>query len=811
MPAVVAAATTFFTSLGAGQALAAWLGGAAVRLLTSVAISALYSQLSEKSQVKNLPAGIRTSVTQVGGVNPTSFVLGTYATAGSMVAPPMTQGPAGGTPNLYLTYVVELGDIRGMALSRLVIDGEYVTILGTTAAAGNEIGGIWSDKAWIKYYDGTQTVADPWLLTAFGSYPSRPWTSDMIGRDQCYAIVTFRFDQELYNGFPVVRFETTGVPLYDPRADTSVGGSGAQRWVTPSTWVASSNPMVQVYNIMRGISFADGSVWGGGIAADDLPLTEWFAAMNACDVATALLGGGTEAAYRTGIEVRSDDEPAAVIEELLKGCSGQLVDMGGVWKPKVGSVGLPVLFVTDDDLIVSKPQEYDPFPNLSATFNGVTASHPEPISLYESVSAPIRTSATDETADGGRRLIADLSLSAVPYKDQVQRLMEAYRLDNRRFRRHGLTLGPSAMVLEPTDSLSWTSTANGYAAKIFEVGSVNDDLMTVLQRVTIRERDSADYAWNAATDTKATAPVAGAKVIPATQAVPSWNVTAVTITGDVAGVAVPALNLTWDGTDQDDVDSLKYQIRTGDPSAPVMRGSTVDVESGVVVVADGIVGSTAYEARAKFVVKGRATSWSSWVSATTGTATYIPGLGTFLDSGFTLQDDVDPTKQLQFQVSGVATGTMRTLTVPNASGTIAVLSGIAQTFVQTTTFSGATVTVGTNTGTSNLGIGTGATTSGTTKTVSVGTAGVSGSITNVNIGSAVAGALGTTTINSPVIKQTALTVATLPSAVTSGVGARSAVSDSTLAYLGANIGTAVVGGGANWSPVWSDGLVWKIG
>lgn len=51
----------------------------------------------------------------------------------------------------------------------------------------------------------------------------------------------------------------------------------------------------------------------------------------------------------------------------------------------------------------------------------------------------------------------------------------------------------------------------------------------------------------------------------------------------------------------------------------------------------------------------------------------------FVDSLFSLVDDGDNTKVLQFQVSGVATGTTRTLTVPNASGTIA-LTDLAQTW-----------------------------------------------------------------------------------------------------------------------------------
>jgi hypothetical protein len=58
-----------------------------------------------------------------------------------------------------------------------------------------------------------------------------------------------------------------------------------------------------------------------------------------------------------------------------------------------------------------------------------------------------------------------------------------------------------------------------------------------------------------------------------------------------------------------------------------------------------------------------------------------------------------------------------------------------------------TITLGRSTGAQTMDIAVGATTSGTTKVVNIGTAGVSGSITNINIGSAVAGALGTISIN----------------------------------------------------------------
>ena len=54
---------------------------------------------------------------------------------------------------------------------------------------------------------------------------------------------------------------------------------------------------------------------------------------------------------------------------------------------------------------------------------------------------------------------------------------------------------------------------------------------------------------------------------------------------------------------------------------------------------------------------------------------------------------------------------------------------------------------------------------------------------------------------------TVYTVATLPSAATSGAGARSFVSDASAPTFG----STVAGGGAVTVPVYSDGTNWKVG
>ena len=57
------------------------------------------------------------------------------------------------------------------------------------------------------------------------------------------------------------------------------------------------------------------------------------------------------------------------------------------------------------------------------------------------------------------------------------------------------------------------------------------------------------------------------------------------------------------------------------------------------------------------------------------------------------------------------------------------------------------------------------------------------------------------------IKVPAVSFASLPSAVTAGGGARATVSDSSTSTFNA----AAAGGGANIVPVFSDGLIWRVG
>lgn len=89
------------------------------------------------------------------------------------------------------------------------------------------------------------------------------------------------------------------------------------------------------------------------------------------------------------------------------------------------------------------------------------------------------------------------------------------------------------------------------------------------------------------------------------------------------------------------------------------------------------------------------TNASGYVDPTFYDLSAFTGSAKFTDNVFTLADNSDPTKLAQFQLSSITAGQTRTLTVPDASGTLALL-GLAQTWSALQTFTSGGITVNDN-------------------------------------------------------------------------------------------------------------------
>lgn len=559
---------------------------------------------------------------QAGGDVSRSFILGTTATGGSLVYA-NTWGNEGKTPNAYFTQVIALADVPTRGLAAVWVNGEKCTLLTGSAHADygipvQEYRVKGKDYLWIKFYDGTQTTADAFLVSKVGS-AARPYQNTRVGIGVSYAICTARINDKLFTGFPTYKFEVRGSKLYDITKDSTAGGSGAHRLDNPATWGGDGDdlPAVHVYSLLLGQHFGSDWFYGlQGVSPARLPSGNWRAQINKCRLAVDKPGGGTEAQYLAGLEVQVNAPIADAVSAFLSSCQGRLIDSGGVYTLRVGAPDAAVFSFSDDDILSTEQQTFTPFFGLADTINGISATYPEPAEGWNAKPAPSLFRPDLEAKDGNRRLLANVELGAVSRSSQVQRLMKSALEEARRARRHTLVLGPSAWPLEPGDTVLWTSQRNGYTAKLMRVDGVVDkaNLDVILD---LTEVDPSDYNWNPATDY--VPPTYGwlGPVRPSPQEIVAWSASPASI-DDASGTGRrPAIRLAWDG-DVDDVVAVAYQIRLSASGQVVYRGRTEDVEAGSILISQNLLPATGYQARGWYVPRNdREVEPSGWLSVVT--------------------------------------------------------------------------------------------------------------------------------------------------------------------------------------------------
>ena len=470
-----------------GSAFAATAAGAVVSAVFSVAVGFAASLVQKMliGQPKQKAVGVKLDI-EFGDDLPVSTTIGYAATTGKRKFIG-AWGETDHVPNAYLVDIIEIGSLpfRGSTIKDITlhIDDKKVVILTEPGDLHPEKGYPIKDfqsgdlvpitYGWVKYKNGTQTTADAYVVDKFKPVDEdadddekaadRPWTSAMIGRGIPYLIMTYRFKTKFFSQVPKVVIEPPILPLYNPAKDSTNGGNGAHRWGAFATYEPSTNPVVMLYNIKRGLYFNDQWFFGGqNLAAERLPSSSWIAAIQEADRAIVIPGTTTEKQFRAGYEISGDEEPLDVIDEIRAACAGRIAEVGGAFKIQVGAPGAAVYSFTDDDIVITESQSYDPFPGLQSTYNGIEATYPEPNQKWASKDAPSIYDEDMAVSDGNRRLPVGVKFTAVPFPRQVQRLMRAMLKEERRFRTHEFCLPPEAWALEPNDVISWTSERNGY-------------------------------------------------------------------------------------------------------------------------------------------------------------------------------------------------------------------------------------------------------------------------------------------------------------------------------------------------------------
>lgn len=614
----------------------------AIQLIAGLifAVASTYIQQARQAEKKQPASGYH-QISQVGGDQPKSFIVGTFGSAGK-IEYEATYGTFGDTPNAYYVLVLSFGDLPITEFQRLWVNKSEVTVNQDEVSDRGYVVPEYEDEnrdhLWWWFQNGTQTTALDYLVDALGDASNRPWTSSMVGRNIPHLVLTSRMNRLLYAGFPDFIAQFRGVPLYDVRQDSTAGGSGTQRANDQSTWQWSDNPICFIYTTMLGFRRNGEWFWGRRIPISQarLPYAEWAAAMDRCDDLVPKKVGGTEKRYRMGREILVSERPVDVIREVMVGCNTKMNEDAGVYHIQTDIRETTDFSFSDDDIIKSESAELDAFPAADDWVNGALATYLEPEQAWTVKDARPYLNATFAAQDG-ETYTENFSLHTVFSGTQAQRVEQLKVLDSRRAKKHIITMRPQFRHYRPLQIAAWTSAHNQYSAKKYEIIAKTVDYKTGCVMFAVREMDPEDNDWDPETDEQDIVKESLNPFIPDAQPMQGWDVDASSYTNPSGGLWKPTFIVSYAGL-LPDVASVRIEVRESWGSKNVVfQGLEAydqsESDPSSLIEADFIPGKT-YEFRGKFVTySGRRTLWSNqdedgtegaWLSETALVVPSIP-------------------------------------------------------------------------------------------------------------------------------------------------------------------------------------------
>lgn len=289
--------------------------------------------------------------------------------------------------------------------------------------------------------------------------------------------------------------------VYDPRRDSTAGGSGSQRANDQTTWAyqtasdgAGRNPAIVLLNYLLGWQINSKLAVGRGVPVARIDLASFITAANICDETVSLAAGGTEPRYRFDGVIGEDEDGGSVYANIGLSMAGALRDYGGKLSVKIltNDLSAPVLTFTDAD--VMGPFQWKQTRALDEYRNIIRGRYTDPSqnSLYQLVDYP----QVSITAPDGVDRIHTLDLPGVQSASQAQRIakqtLQRFQFDGE------LTLPVNARgwaveiddcVAVSLSALGWTNMKFRVAARPMRFDGICELILTL--------EDAAMYAWAA--------------------------------------------------------------------------------------------------------------------------------------------------------------------------------------------------------------------------------------------------------------------------------------------------------------------------
>ena len=437
------------------------------------------------------------------------------------------------------------------------------------------------------------------------------WTSDHKLSGLAYVALRFKWNQDAFNGLPEVRVTVRGKKIYDPRLDTTKGGSGSHRQDDATTWAYSANSSLVLLDYLRN------SRYGKGLPNDafETNYDSFKTSANTCDTQVTPYSGATSDInlFETNAVIDSEKKVLENVRELLVPMRAIFNYTQGKYKVIIEGTGSSQLLLTKDNVVSevklqgeSKSEKYNrvigTFTNPEKDYQSDTVSYPP---FDDSALDPADQHATMLSDDNNTLLERSFDMLQVTSPYQAEEICENILKRSRNNLKAEVTVTSEALNLSIGDIVTATYDTAGFSAKPFRVMSlaINSDSTVTLG---LEEHQDNFYTW----EEKGEAPTIADTVLPNPFSVSAPA--SVTLDDQLIeysdGVVITALDVTIGASPDSFVDYYQVEYKLSTDATYQVSGQVKGLNHRILNVIDGLT----YNVRVKaFNTLGVQSSYTS--------------------------------------------------------------------------------------------------------------------------------------------------------------------------------------------------------
>jgi hypothetical protein len=439
---------------------------------------------------------------------------------------------------------------------------------------------------------------------------STNWGSNHKLSGVAYLAFKFTWNQDAFNSLPEVKVVLKGKKIYDPRLDSTKGGSGSHRQDTASTWTYSNNSSLVLLDYLRNTRY------GKGLpnSAFETNYDSFKSSADLCDTQVTPYSGGTDIdLFQTNIVLDTEQKLIDNVRELLNPMRAIFTYTQGKYFLIIENTGSSQLSLNADNIIggikifgEKKNSKYNrvigTFVNPSKEWQEDTITFPP---ADDSALPSEDQYATLLAQDNGTNLEGNFTFQGITNPYQAEELCEIILKRSRNALAVEVMVTSEALNLTIGDLVDLTYTTGGFSSKLFRVYglTINTDSSVSLKLI---EHQDNFYTWSE----KAEAPTIADTTLPNPNLVQAPA--SVTLSDQLIqysdGVVITALDVTIGASPDSFVDYYQVEYKLSTVSDYIIAGQGRGLFQRILNVIDGLT----YNVRVKaFNTLGSSSTYTS--------------------------------------------------------------------------------------------------------------------------------------------------------------------------------------------------------